>query len=241
MTVAVRMEPVGGEERLTAHAERLVDASTDLDVHRARGWVGGSGLPALIRLTTAPEHRPQRDRHPRDHREVDESAHERLDAGAVERAHHGAEVPLELTEGCRVDGVVRADRQHHEVRGRVEDGRELARQHVGDAGPARREPRQVHRDAGAGRDPRHERLARVLEARTGERAVADGGDPHRRRIRDVGPVVAGHVEVVVLRQVRVRGAVRLHPHTPDHRRKRQRRPPGPHRATDREPPTAERK
>jgi len=122
-----------------------------------------------------------------------------------------------------VDRVVRADRQHDEVGRGVEHHRELGHEHVRHARTAHCEPGHVDRDAGLGGDPSDEGVACVVESGTGERAVADGGDAQRcdpaggRRA-----VPAGDVEVVVPRQVgvrgTVRGAVRLHPRPSDHRR-----------------------
>ncbi len=211
---AIGVEPVGGEELLTARAEHLVDRSAGADVGRARGLVGGSTLAALVRGAPQAEHRFQGSRDPRHDREVDQATDDGLDPGPVQRSDDRTEVPLELHERGRVDRVVRADRHDRDLRACVEDCGKLVHQHIGDAGSTHREAREVHAVAQAGGSLRHEDVPRRFESGPGERAVPDHRDPWGRASAHpvtTAAVVPGQVLIVELRQGRVGGALRLHP------------------------------
>lgn len=204
VTRLVGMEPIGGEERLAARAEHLVDGAARADVRRARGWVGGSTLAALIRSTPQAEHRLQRGRNSRYHRQIDEPADDRLDPGPIERTDHGAEITFELHERRRVDGIVRADRHHRDVGASVEDRRKLVHQHVGNARATHGVSGQMDSFTQARRGLSHEHVSRRVKPRTGQGAIAECGDPGRkaapRTRHERAAVVPGEVLVVEQRQ-----------------------------------------
>ena len=126
------MEAVSGKELLAARAKRLVDVSAGTDVHRARGWVGGSTLAALVGGASQAEHRLQCGRDPRHDRQIDQPADHGLDSRSIQRADHRAKVALELHERRRVDGVVGPNRYHRDIGTGLEHGRQLVHQHIGD-------------------------------------------------------------------------------------------------------------
>lgn len=212
MSRPVGVETILGEELLTARAEGLVDGSAYSDVGRARGWVGGTDLAALVRSAPKSEQRSQGDRNPRDRRQVDQSANQAVDSRAIHRAHDRAEVAFELAERRRVHGVVRTDGDDDEVRPLVEHRGQLPHQDVLDAGTADRVARQMEAAIEARRGVGDEHFACVFQARTGQGAVADDRDTQWVRGRvTFGAVVPGRIEIFELRKRSVRGTVHLHP------------------------------
>ena len=219
VTGRVRMKAVGREERLAARAEHLVDGSARADIGRARGWVGGSTLAALVGGAPQAEHRLQCTRDTRHDRKVDHAADDGLDTRPIERSDHRPNVALELHERRRVNRVVGPDRHDCDVGPRVEDRRELMHQHVGDARTTHRATSEVHAIAQSGGCLRHENVARRIETGTGQGAVAHDCDmrkprPRRRRPRQPrrpSAVVPGQVLVVEHRERCVGGTLRLHP------------------------------
>jgi len=149
MTGRVRMKPVGREEGLAARTEHLVDGSARADVGRARGWVDGSTLTALIGGASQAEHRLQCGRDTRHDREIKDAAHDGLDVRAIERTDDGTEIPLELHQRRRMDHVIGTDRYDRDIGPRVENRRELMHQYVGYASTAHGEAGEVH----AGTEP----------------------------------------------------------------------------------------
>jgi len=159
MTGRVGMKPVGREERLAARTEHLVDGSARADIGRARGWVDGSTLTALIGGASQAEHRLQCSRDPWYDREVKDAAHDGLDVRAIERTDDGTEITLELHQRRRMDRVIGTDRYDRDIGPRVENRRELMHQHVGDACTAHGEAGEVHAVTETGGRLGHEDVA----------------------------------------------------------------------------------
>ncbi len=234
VTGGVRVESVFGEELLAARAKGLVGESVGADSFYARGWVGGSGLAALIGSAAEAEHRLQGCGDTRNDRQVDQPTHQGLDPRSIECSHHGTDVAFEASKRCGVDRVVRADRDHRYIGGRRQHRGELTMEDVSNARSAHREPREVKRDIELRGGVRHEYFAGVIKAGTGQRTVADDGDPNRLRRVDSGvPVVAGEVEITKVGERRMRGSMRLPPAASDHGRNCECRPPGSHKTTHR--------
>ncbi len=228
------MESVFGEELLAARAKGLVGESVGADSNCARGWVGGSGLATLIRSAAEAKHRLQGCGDTRNNRKVDQSAHQGLDPRSIKCVHDGTDVAFESRERRGVDRVVRADRDHRNIRRRGQHCGQLTMQYVSDARSANREPREVKWDIELLGGVGHEHLACVIEAGTRQRAVADHRDAHRlRRVDACVPVVTGEVEITKVGEGCMRGSMRLPPAASDHCRNCKCRPPGSHKTTHR--------
>ena len=234
VTGCVRVEAVFGEELLAARAKGLVGESIGADSNDARGWVGGSGLAALISGAAEAQHRLEGCGDTRNDRKIDQSAHQGLDTCLIECRHHSTDVAFEASERRGMDRVVRADGDHRNVRWRRQHPGELTMQYVGDARSADREPREVKREIELPGGVRHEDFAGVIKAGTGQRTVTDDRNPNRLRRVDSGvPVVAGEIEIIEVGEGRMRGSMRLPPAASDHGRNCECRPPGSHKTTHR--------
>lgn len=240
VTGRVRVEPVFGEELLAARAKDLVDESAGADSFGARGWVGGSGFAALIRSTAKSKHRLQDHRDPRNNREVDQPAHHRLDSRLIERVHDCPQVALKARERRRMNRVVRADGNDRKIGRRGEHRWQLSIQDVGDPRPSDGEPGEMHPHVELRGRVGHEHLTGVIQARAGQRTVADDGNLHWLRHVDPCapsvsgvPVVTREVEIIEVRERRLGGPIRLPPAASDYRRNCEYRPPGSHKTTHR--------